>query len=97
VAVGAEGMDDFAIFTGRQPTTGAHVAFDRPAAHLRPTYSSYRRRDTVAREICWMARVQSRRMNAYQGRVPIERIPLALTVGRDLGKGRSAQRFPAFC
>jgi hypothetical protein len=27
---------------------------------------------------------------------PIERIPWALTVGRDLGKGRSAQRFPAF-
>jgi hypothetical protein len=28
--------------------------------------------------------------------VPIERIPLALTVGRDLRKRRSAQRFPAF-
>ena len=26
----------------------------------------------------------------------IERIPSALTVGRDLGKGRSAQRLPAF-
>ena len=25
---GAEGMDDFAIFAGRQPTTGVHVAFD---------------------------------------------------------------------
>jgi catechol 2,3-dioxygenase-like lactoylglutathione lyase family enzyme len=30
VAFGAEGMDDFAIFAGPQPTTGAHVAFDAP-------------------------------------------------------------------
>lgn len=28
VAFGTEGMDDFAVFTGRHPTTEAHVAFD---------------------------------------------------------------------
>jgi catechol 2,3-dioxygenase-like lactoylglutathione lyase family enzyme len=31
VAFGADGMDDFAIFAGRRPTTGAHVAFDAPS------------------------------------------------------------------
>ena len=31
VAFGAEGMDDFAVFAGRSPTTGAHVAFDAPS------------------------------------------------------------------
>jgi catechol 2,3-dioxygenase-like lactoylglutathione lyase family enzyme len=30
VAFGAEGMDDFAVDAGRQPTSGAHVAFDAP-------------------------------------------------------------------
>jgi catechol 2,3-dioxygenase-like lactoylglutathione lyase family enzyme len=31
VAFGADGMDDFAIFAGARPTTGAHVAFDAPS------------------------------------------------------------------
>lgn len=31
VAFGADGMDDFAIFAGRRPTSGAHVAFDAPS------------------------------------------------------------------
>jgi hypothetical protein len=31
VAFGAEGLDDFAVFTGRQPTSGAHVAFEAPS------------------------------------------------------------------
>jgi catechol 2,3-dioxygenase-like lactoylglutathione lyase family enzyme len=31
VAFGADCMDDFAVFAGRSPTTGAHVAFDAPS------------------------------------------------------------------
>jgi catechol 2,3-dioxygenase-like lactoylglutathione lyase family enzyme len=31
LAFGAEGMDDFAVFAGRHPTTRAHVAFDAPS------------------------------------------------------------------
>ena len=31
MAFGADGMDDFAIFAGRRPTSGAHVAFDAPS------------------------------------------------------------------
>jgi catechol 2,3-dioxygenase-like lactoylglutathione lyase family enzyme len=30
VSFGAEGLDDFAVVAGGQPTTGAHVAFDAP-------------------------------------------------------------------
>jgi catechol 2,3-dioxygenase-like lactoylglutathione lyase family enzyme len=38
VAFGAEGMDDFAVFAGHQPTSGAHVAFDAPSREAVDTF-----------------------------------------------------------
>jgi catechol 2,3-dioxygenase-like lactoylglutathione lyase family enzyme len=38
VAFGAEGMDDFAVFAGHQPTSGAHVAFGAPSREAVDTF-----------------------------------------------------------